>query len=90
MAWRGERLRLLHLNAGAALATAVHIASSSAQHRAEGFRRADLDLGAESVEPRARLRRRGFAERGVQLVDDSGGVPAGATTPSQNGEFSFG
>ena len=53
--------------------------------------RADLDLGAEGRESRARLRLgKAIAERSIELVDDGGGVPAGATTPSQNGACSLG
>src|SRR6266567_937529 len=49
---------------------------------AELGRRADLDLGAEGRESRARLRLgKAVAERSVELVDDGGSVPAGATTP---------
>ena len=60
-------------------------------HSAEFLRRTDADLGAEASS-RARVGGSFRLSRNAALSFSmiSGRVPAGATTPSQNGEFSLG
>ena len=73
-----------------AAATTVPKRELACDHLAEGFRRVDLDLGAERVESFASGGVRASRNAAFSLATIPGGVPAGATTPSQNGEFSFG
>ena len=59
--------------------------------RREILRRADLGVEAELGHAFLHLRRtERLVDRGVELADDVGGVPAGASTPAQNSSVSSG
>src|SRR5215472_13530025 len=69
---RAERRTLFHLDVGR-LYDGGPLRELVREQLAELGWRADLDLGAESGESRARLRLgKAVAERGIELVDDGG------------------